>query len=91
MNDSPNTSDSEHPDTGFAPIAMWLLPDALVGSNVVTSVSTKCTPCDSVQFHQVLKIMPLPTAENPVDPIGAMEKARRLIVCTNCGNLSLKK
>lgn len=51
---------------------------------------TKCSTCKLATSHEWVKIQPFPLT--PVaDAIEEMNKVRRLIMCTQCGSLSLKK
>lgn len=59
----------------------------------VGEVNVKCTPCDDVTKHEWMTVKPTPN-EPIADADAFLQEAqliRRIIMCTNCGNLSLKK
>ncbi len=49
-------------------------------------VKTKCNPCKDSTLHYMLMATPTHNENGP-----DLEQTRRLLTCTVCGNLSLKK
>lgn len=54
------------------------------------TTKTKCTPCGIPTDHEWLRVVPMNT-EVVLDALAEIELHRRLIMCTACGNMSLKK
>lgn len=55
-----------------------------------SSALVKCSDCEQPTNHEVFEIRPVPLQEDP--PIAEILKmVRRLMMCTNCGKISLKK
>lgn len=55
-----------------------------------TSALVKCTDCDLVTHHDVMEIRPIPLLDNP--PVSEiLKKIKRVLMCTNCAKISLKK
>lgn len=52
-------------------------------------VTMKCTPCKKLTSHEWMKI--LPYDPEATDQIAEARLVRRIIMCTECGNLALKK
>lgn len=53
-------------------------------------LNSKCTQCEMVTVHHWVKVNPY----NPNfvgDPLETLAMVRRIILCTNCGSMSLKK
>lgn len=66
-----------------------LLPDSLYGLHVdpeVKDVILKCTPCETKTVHDWTMAVPTDVKGMP-----AMEQMRRVIMCTHCGTVSVKK
>lgn len=56
----------------------------------VSSALIKCTDCDDVTYHDVMEVRPIPLFDNP--PIAEiLQKIKRVLMCTNCAKISLKK
>lgn len=65
---------------------------ALDVSPLIETLKIKCSQCKGLNKHEWTKAMPLPiNAEDAeVDALSNMSNIRRLIMCTQCGHLSLK-
>lgn len=54
------------------------------------SSSVKCAKCEGVTEHQYIKIQPEPTNLNEtIDVMEFLKLAKRLLLCTKCGNMRL--
>lgn len=53
-------------------------------------VKTKCTKCNIPTIHEWKKVIPV-TDQEIIDPLAELALVRRIILCTECGNLSLKQ
>lgn len=56
----------------------------------VTSASVKCTDCEIVTIHEVAEIRPHPITETP-PVVEVLKLIKRVLMCTNCAKISLKK
>lgn len=52
-------------------------------------INAKCTPCDKVTLHEWMKVVP--HDPEATDYLTEAKVARRIVMCTECGNLGLKK
>lgn len=76
-------------DTESAENVMWFIhPERLMSGDPV-SVSVKCTECKKITNQSFIKLHP--TSVEPVEPQEFMEHTRRLLCCSVCGTLTLKK
>lgn len=50
-------------------------------------VSTKCPTCKIPTEQEYHKVAPIAT--EPMDPIEHMKLIKRLVICTQCGNMRL--
>ena len=92
-------------DSAVNALVQWLLPSNVVENVPVNITSVKCTKCNGVTTHHWFKIFPdinpnIPDAFYDPDKKFKLQrpssddvadKARRLICCCRCGELSLKK
>lgn len=74
-------------DTNSAPDVTW----GLYLSDDEAFVSLKCTPCDRITEHLLRNLQPMPNETTDLQPSDIMNKSRRVQMCTECGNLALKK
>lgn len=54
------------------------------------SALLKCTDCEVVTVHEMVEARPLPVTETP-PIVDVLKTIRRVIMCTNCAKISLKK
>lgn len=62
----------------------WILPQ--FGDK--TSVSVKCNKCNTSTIHFLIAIQPVPLEE--MNPMDVLKASKRLLLCTQCANMSLK-
>lgn len=56
----------------------------------IENTNKKCSKCGVVTPNQWLEVKVLPT-EPDFDPMKAMEMRKRLVLCCNCGNITVTK
>lgn len=78
-------TDTPTEEQPIKPEKFWLHIDS---ENKITN--TKCTHCGIVTEHEWCTVHPTNNVTENVPVIG-LPLVRRIIMCTQCGNLSLKK
>ena len=73
-----------HLETYYVRYVMYQLP--LDG---VESFSTKCSVEKALTPHEYIKVQPEYIGAEVFDPMNLLKLTKRLVLCTNCGNLRL--
>lgn len=80
--------DNQQSDGNSVPPVMFHLGMNNSTLHVQNSALVKCGKCDTVTEHTTVKITPL-TINPANNPLEILKLAKRLTMCTHCGNLRL--
>lgn len=85
-----SNSDAGPPDGNSAVPAMFQFPAELhLDGPEIEYAKIKCTTCNLVTEHEWFEVAPQPCA--PVEPLELIKLRKKILLCTQCGKLSLKQ